>query len=395
MTRTWRERFIAGQTAAQEAAHAQFIAISDRNARDAQLRAGHNSAALYDSMIAAMKQKAGVLGGLGALNTVMFKAAEDAQNAAHARFLAISDRNAAEALRRDAENQDRFVAQQTGLGEQVADTLRQGLTGLGAVVAGAMELITAAAAAEAADLIPSIRSEVQSRMGQIRDVMRDLRYAITHPWTGIREAVAIQAALSSKDMRDGLNSSDPEIRRESRDRKRFLVARLKELTTETSLQAFLSSKELRRGLKSRDPEVRKEWRERRDFAKAKLQQMKDDAKAAADYISGLRPTFKLSVLNAGANDLLSKAAAYRKKYPSPMEHGGPVQRGMPYIVGERRPEVFVPDQNGTILPNTSGMGSGRLDVYVHDPDGGLSRAGIGTQALAIATADQVERRWRR
>jgi hypothetical protein len=32
------------------------------------------------------------------------------------------------------------------------------------------------------------------------------------------------------------------------------------------------------------------------------------------------------------------------------ERGGPVRKGQPYIVGEKRAEVFVPDQNGTILP---------------------------------------------
>lgn len=32
------------------------------------------------------------------------------------------------------------------------------------------------------------------------------------------------------------------------------------------------------------------------------------------------------------------------------EHGGPVTKGQPYIVGEKRPEVFVPDQSGVILP---------------------------------------------
>lgn len=31
-------------------------------------------------------------------------------------------------------------------------------------------------------------------------------------------------------------------------------------------------------------------------------------------------------------------------------NGGPVDAGQPYIVGERRPELFVPDQPGTILP---------------------------------------------
>lgn len=33
--------------------------------------------------------------------------------------------------------------------------------------------------------------------------------------------------------------------------------------------------------------------------------------------------------------------------------GGPVQGGMPYIVGERRPEVFVPPVSGTIVPSVS------------------------------------------
>jgi hypothetical protein len=30
--------------------------------------------------------------------------------------------------------------------------------------------------------------------------------------------------------------------------------------------------------------------------------------------------------------------------------GGPVRKGVPYVVGERRPELFVPDENGTIMP---------------------------------------------
>jgi len=43
---------------------------------------------------------------------------------------------------------------------------------------------------------------------------------------------------------------------------------------------------------------------------------------------------------------------------SKREQGGPVTRGTPYIVGEKRAEVFVPDQNGTILPSTEGAGGG-------------------------------------
>jgi len=39
--------------------------------------------------------------------------------------------------------------------------------------------------------------------------------------------------------------------------------------------------------------------------------------------------------------------------------GGPVQAGSPYMVGERGPEMFVPNQSGSIIPNNQvGGGSG-------------------------------------
>jgi len=38
-------------------------------------------------------------------------------------------------------------------------------------------------------------------------------------------------------------------------------------------------------------------------------------------------------------------------------NGGPVTAGQPYIVGERRAEVFVPNRNGTILPSTDSLAS--------------------------------------
>jgi hypothetical protein len=42
------------------------------------------------------------------------------------------------------------------------------------------------------------------------------------------------------------------------------------------------------------------------------------------------------------------------------EHGGPVRAGQPYIVGEKRPELFVPSQNGTIVPRVpESMGENR------------------------------------
>ena len=45
-------------------------------------------------------------------------------------------------------------------------------------------------------------------------------------------------------------------------------------------------------------------------------------------------------------------------------NGGPVQAGVPYIVGEKRAEVFVPDTNGTILPDTSALQSASNNLTI-------------------------------
>jgi hypothetical protein len=40
--------------------------------------------------------------------------------------------------------------------------------------------------------------------------------------------------------------------------------------------------------------------------------------------------------------------------------GGPVDAGTPYIVGEQRPEIFVPSTRGRIVPRVDGMGGGSV-----------------------------------
>jgi hypothetical protein len=52
------------------------------------------------------------------------------------------------------------------------------------------------------------------------------------------------------------------------------------------------------------------------------------------------------------------------------EHGGPVRKGQPYIVGERRPELFVPNESGRIIPRVpepamagAGVGGGGIDYW--------------------------------
>ena len=42
---------------------------------------------------------------------------------------------------------------------------------------------------------------------------------------------------------------------------------------------------------------------------------------------------------------------------TPRQHGGPVSPGKRYVVGEKRPELFVPNTAGRILPSVGGGGS--------------------------------------
>ncbi|MDP9351685.1 MAG: hypothetical protein M3P51_09125 [Chloroflexota bacterium] len=63
------------------------------------------------------------------------------------------------------------------------------------------------------------------------------------------------------------------------------------------------------------------------------------------------------------------------------ERGGPVSAGRPYIVGEKRPELFVPQSDGYIYPSVPGY-RGR--------GGGGSQSGPSNEALPAATGEMVE-----
>ncbi|RVA86547.1 hypothetical protein EN910_31175 [Mesorhizobium sp. M7A.F.Ca.CA.004.01.1.1] len=56
--------------------------------------------------------------------------------------------------------------------------------------------------------------------------------------------------------------------------------------------------------------------------------------------------------------------------------GGPVTAGKPYIVGEKRPELFVPHQSGTILPSVPKLPS-------------IAGAGV-SQAISLSFAPVIQ-----
>lgn len=69
------------------------------------------------------------------------------------------------------------------------------------------------------------------------------------------------------------------------------------------------------------------------------------------------------------------------------EQGGRVYAGTPYIVGEKRPEVFVPTQDGTIIPSLAAYGdlAGAAQASLADRAADLTAAG-SPQAYGVAAA---------
>ena len=83
-----------------------------------------------------------------------------------------------------------------------------------------------------------------------------------------------------------------------------------------------------------------------------------DSKTAQDAVKTVagKGISKLAsgALGALGGVLLSPtpAGAGSDKLPDERAKGGPVKKGKKYIVGEKGPEMFVPERSGKIVPNT-------------------------------------------
>ena len=92
-------------------------------------------------------------------------------------------------------------------------------------------------------------------------------------------------------------------------------------------------------------------------------------------------------INNPLGDLSGIGVSYRAA-------GGPVTGGMPYIVGEKGPELFMPGRSGTVIPNNA-LGGGTTNVVVNvDASGNSSVQGDQQQAkqlgVAVSAAVQAE-----
>lgn len=118
------------------------------------------------------------------------------------------------------------------------------------------------------------------------------------------------------------------------------------------------------------------------------------AKSVTEALGGALQGIGRQLLQLGVNSLLKLAFPGSSLFSAlpGFANGGRPAVGRPSIVGERGPELFVPDRAGTILPNGVGMGSTTITVNV-DASGTSADASSGEGAQlgkAIGLAVQQE-----
>jgi len=119
---------------------------------------------------------------------------------------------------------------------------------------------------------------------------------------------------------------------------------------------------------------------------------KDAFKAmASDIIKELYRIFVVKQVTGFVSDAIMGSMGYTpvegggytmRPRARPRAAGGPVSAGSPYLVGERGPELIVPNRSGTVIPNNKLGGGGQPVQIVYNFQGGVTEADLG-RALPV------------
>ncbi|WP_395746536.1 hypothetical protein [Prosthecobacter sp.] len=88
--------------------------------------------------------------------------------------------------------------------------------------------------------------------------------------------------------------------------------------------------------------------------------------------------FEMAEREAVMNNDMRGAAEMAKMRLQGRAKGGPVKAGRPYVVGEKGPEIIVPHQSGTVVPNHA------LKLVSEDRRGGRARGKTGRQMKGLS-----------
>lgn len=223
-------------------------------------------------------------------------------------------------------------------------------------------------------------------IGALPSAMRAAARA-TVDWSAMTDGIVAEFETVTRKVRGKMRSfrrvaiADPlrSAKREARRRMAEVVWALKHPMSEAELE-----KEYRREIRKGTKAMNDALRTGNAAAYAKASKFVTDMKAKLAELEQVDISINLRMRQAQYHDLRNAAPGYWQS-----EHragGGPVMAGHPYVVGERRAEVFVPDRDGTILPSTRGLGA----TYVYAPTYSTASP-AEAQRLMTAIGPEMER----
>jgi hypothetical protein len=236
--------------------------------------------------------------------------------------------------------------------------------------------------------------------------MSALTNQIENEKTRAQEVAYLIGVLTSTELANGLKDKRPGVRAQAEATREIAEKRLAELQPASGKIGRKSNEALAAGLKSKDPAVRAQAQRTKGIVQTNIKPNTKPAGAAAGQgvITGLNNkrsalagaarrfaqllvTTLARTIQAGLND--PGRYGYSEKGRA---SGGPVYPGQAYIVGEHRPELFVPDVPGTIVPRVPATAEMR-----EWPDSGGSVVNLQTYGLPMEadTPAAVVRRVRR
>jgi hypothetical protein len=142
---------------------------------------------------------------------------------------------------------------------------------------------------------------------EVKDAMMDLRWAIHHPAEDSEYLAWLEGRLTGKALKRGLKSEDESVRQQAQETRRLILEEYRRVSGHAYNTGVKIAEKLEAGLKTFEP-------------------------------VSIRPYSLRNILGV----------SFERR-----QHGGPVQAGTPYVVGEKGPEVMVPNSAGHVLPNAA------------------------------------------
>lgn len=115
-----------------------------------------------------------------------------------------------------------------------------------------------------------------------------------------------------------------------------------------------------------------------------------EGKSAAESLGGILKSVGSQLIKFGLSGLFG-SSGFGSLF-QPRAAGGPVNAGQPYIVGEKRPEIFVPSQAGRIVPRVPSGGAGGGTSFTYAPTLSMPNADMAavTKMQQVMARDRAE-----